>query len=119
MDKLKIEVEGNKEAKDKIARLEKEVQSEKRQLYDVIGMTMKIQDIGGIQVDSKDITLIGAGNFGQVYRATHNGKDFSIKINKKIDLSMSMELMDTDLDKFLDSKAKDRSVEWRKLLKQK
>ena len=141
---FKIEVEENKDAKDKLAHLEKEVLTYDRMLSDVVTMTMKLKDIGEIQVDSRDATLIGSGNFGQVYRAIHNGKEFAIKRNKNIDilsiteatvmasmshpnimkvtgfkisaedLSIAMDLMDTDLDKLLDSKANDRSTEWRK-----
>ena len=110
---------------------------------EILNVAMRLNGIGGIDVDSEDWGDLGVGGFGQVFKAKQNGCNIAIKKAKDRDamecvealiisslthpnvikvngfrissetLMYSMECMDMDLDKFLDLKSNDKEIAWR------
>ena len=113
-------------------------------MVEVIEMAMKLNGIEKIKADTKEVSLIGEGNFGEVYKAVYNNKEFAIKRNKTLnfqsiqeavamssldhpnilsvtgiristkDIAFGMQLMDSNLDQLLDSRATDKQTGWRR-----
>ena len=79
--KLNIEVREAKYATEKQATL----------MVEVVEMAMKLNGIEKIKVDTKEVSVIGAGNFGEVYKAVYKNKEFAIKRNKTLDFQSIQE----------------------------